>query len=380
MKNGGCRIESRRRRASSTLSGASDHVERRHQPARLPAGGHGGGRDGDAVRQRGLRRGQRRDQGGHHRLRRARHRGRQGRAASRQERAHRGPGRRLQGPPRQQPQAPGTLRQGGRPGHPAGQQGGRGGPRLRRPGRLREGDRQRGQLHHPGHAARLPPLAHRGGRQGRQEPVHREAGGRRRPRHPQGAGGLRHGQGQEALHRRGHAAPPPVGLPRSHEAHPRRRDRRLRRRGLLLAARHPVEREAPEGLGRPRGPDAQLVQLRLAVRRPHRRAARPQHRRDELGRPGPSQGGHRHRLPHPHRPRLRAHLRFLLGRSGLPQRGARRQHVQADQRLLQQHLRGDQRHQGQRPAPGTAAATRSTASASSIRARTTAPTSRNTPT
>ena len=68
----------------------------------------------------------------------------------------------------------------------------------------------------------------------RQEHLHREAGRRRWPRHPQGAGRLRRGQEEEPGHRRRHAAPPPDRLPRNDEAHPRRRHRRPHRRPLLL--------------------------------------------------------------------------------------------------------------------------------------------------
>ena len=62
--------------------------------------------------------------------------------------------------------------------------------------------------------------------QGRQEPLHREARGRRPHRHPQGAGRLRGGQEQEAVRRRRHPAPPRGRLHREHQADPRGRDRR----------------------------------------------------------------------------------------------------------------------------------------------------------
>ena len=51
---------------------------------------------------------------------------------------------------------------------------------------------------------------------------------------------------------RRHPAPPPDRLPGDDEAHPRRRDRRDRRRPLPLEPGHPVEGAAQEGLGRPR--------------------------------------------------------------------------------------------------------------------------------
>ena len=215
---------------------------------------------------------------------------------------------------------------------------------------LQEGHRLRRELHHPRHPAGLPPAAHRGDDQRRQEPLHREARRRRCPRHPQGAGRLR-GRQEEQHRRRGrHPAPPPGRLPRSHEADPRRRDRHLRRRALSLGPGHPLEDAAPEGLGGPRGPDAQLVQLHLAVRRPHRRAARPQPRRDELGRPGAPRRGPRHGLPHPHRAGLRAHLRLLLLRLRVPRPRPRRQHLPPDLQLRRQRLRRRSRQQGPRRA------------------------------
>ncbi len=98
-------------------------------------------------------------------------------------------------------------------------------PLLRRVRRLSEGHR----LLRPGdagHAAGLPAAAHRGGHQGGQEPLHREAGRRRRPGHPQGPGRRRGGEEEGPLRRRRHPAPPPGRLRREHEADPRRRDRR----------------------------------------------------------------------------------------------------------------------------------------------------------
>ncbi len=146
---------------------------------------------------------------------------------------------------------------------------------LRRLRRLSEGDR----LLRPGHAgdpARLPAPAHRGHDQGRQASLRREAGRRRRDRHPQGAGGLRRGQQEGPVGRHRHPAPPPGRLHREHEADPRRRDRRPGRRRRSTGTRAtsgPTQRQT--GLERHRVPDPQLVPLPLALRRPHRRAARP---------------------------------------------------------------------------------------------------------
>ena len=58
---------------------------------------------------------------------------------------------------------------------------------LHRVRRLPEADRLRRRPRHPGHAARVPADDARGRRQGRQEPLHREARRRRRTRHPPGA-------------------------------------------------------------------------------------------------------------------------------------------------------------------------------------------------
>ena len=90
-------------------------------------------------------------------------------------------------------------------------------------------------------------LAGRG--RGGQERLHREAGGRRRPRHPRRARGLRGGQGEEARRRRRHAAAARQRLRRDDEAHPRRRHRRDRVRPLLLepGRRSGTSRARPSG-------------------------------------------------------------------------------------------------------------------------------------
>ena len=70
------------------------------------------------------------------------------------------------------------------------------------------------------------PAAHRGRRQGRQEPLHREAGRRRRPGHPQGPGR----RTRRPRRRASASSPAPSAATRpatrEHEADPRRRDRR----------------------------------------------------------------------------------------------------------------------------------------------------------
>ena len=107
--------------------------------------------------------------------------------------------------------------------------------RVRRARRLPEGDRDAGVNYvilatPPG----FRPTHLRGRRRRRQEHLHREARGGRRPRHPLGARELRGGQGEGPRDRRRHPAPPRAGLRRGDEAHPRRRHRRDRRRARLL--------------------------------------------------------------------------------------------------------------------------------------------------
>ena len=108
---------------------------------------------------------------------------------------------------------------------------------FRRPRRLREGHRVRRQLHHPRHSSRLPPGSPegRGGR--RQDHLHREASGRRRPWHPPGPGRRGRGREQGAGHWCRHPEAAPEGLHRGDEAGPRRRHRRPRERSRLLETR-----------------------------------------------------------------------------------------------------------------------------------------------
>ena len=81
-----------------------------------------------------------------------------------------------------------------------------------------------------------------------------------------------------------------------------------------------------QGRDRRRVPDPQLVPLPLAVRRPHRRAARPQPRRDQLGHGRPPGEGGRHGRPggpQGRRPeRGRQHLGPLRGRVRVQERRA----------------------------------------------------------
>ena len=91
--------------------------------------------------------------------------------------------------------------------------------------------------------------------------------------------------------RRRHPAPPPGRLPREHEADPRRRHRRPDHGPRLLEPGGHLGQHAPARLERHRVPDPQLVPLPLALRRPHRRAARPQPRRRHAGRWAPTRSG-----------------------------------------------------------------------------------------
>ena len=104
-------------------------------------------------------------------------------------------------------------------------------------------------------------------------------------RDPHGAGACQGSRSQGPRHRRRHAAAAPERLPRDDEAHPRRRHRRHRRRART-GTRAACGSATPAGMERHGVAAAQLAVLHLAVRRPHRRAARPQHRRDQLGHAG----------------------------------------------------------------------------------------------
>ena len=233
----------------------------------------------------------------------------------------------------------------------------------------------------PGHPARLPPDAHRGRRQGRQAPLHREAGRRRRPRHPQGAGRRRGGQEEEPGRRRRHPAPAPGRLPREHEADPRRRHRRPHRRPGLLEPGRPLDEARASRAGR----DMEW-QLRnwyyftwlcgdhIVEQHVHNldvvNWAMGAHPVRAVG-----MGGRQVRTE----PRLRPQLRPLRRRLRVPQRRPRHEHVPPDRRLREQRLRDDRRHQG-RPGTATATASPATTRRPRPRARRSTPTSRSTST
>ena len=204
-------------------------------------------------------------------------------------------GRRVQGARDGRP--PGRRRRHVRRPHGAGRQAavgavrrarnGEAGARVHRLRRVPEGARRaRGELRDPRVAAGIPADAPRGRDPRRQEHLHREAGGRRRPGHPQGDGAGQGGRRQGPQHRRRHAAPAPARLHRDDEARARRRHRRRRRHAGVLEPGLPLEARSPAGVERHGVAAAQLAVLHVALRRPHRRAAHPQHRRDQLGQAG----------------------------------------------------------------------------------------------
>ena len=155
--------------------------------------------------------------------------------------------------------------------------------RVHRPRRLREGHRDRRELHHPRDPSRVSARASRRGHRRGQEHLHREAGRGRRARHPRRARGLRAGEDQGPRHRSRHAAPAPDRLSRGDEAHPRRRHRQDHRPRAATGTRAGSGTRPPGGMDRRRVAAAQLAVLHLALRRSHRRAARAQHRRRQLG-------------------------------------------------------------------------------------------------
>ena len=150
--------------------------------------------------------------------------------------------------------------------------------------------------------------------------------------------------------RRRHPAPAPGRLHRDDEADPRRRDRRHRRRPAATGTR------AASG-STPRKPswtrhgvaDPQLVLLHLAVRRPHRRAARPQPRRGQLGHRRPTRsrrvgmGGRQVRTA----ARTYGHIfdHFAIDYE-YPNGVHVHEHVPPDRGLREQRLRDGRRHQG----------------------------------
>ena len=162
---------------------------------------------------------------------------------------------------------------------------------LRRPRRLPEAAQDRRQLRDPGRAAGFRPDAHQGGGRGRQEHLRREAGGGGRRRRAQLPRVVRGDEAEGARPGRRHAVPPLHRLPPVDEAHPRRRDRRHLSADGLLQHRASCAEGPPAGVERAREPDAQLALLHLALRRSHRRAAHPQHRRAELDHAAPTRCG-----------------------------------------------------------------------------------------
>ena len=189
----------------------------------------------------------------------------------------------------------------------------------------------------PGHAARFPADAHP--RRGRrpQARLHREAGRRRWPRRPHRAckrsrrptaTACRSSPARSAATRPATSNRCSASTTATSAPSPRRRC--YWNQGAPLAPRPHASDD------RPRMADPQLALLHLAVRRPHRRAARPQPRRHQLG-PGqqPSRssasgmGGRQVRTGR----RVRPHLRPLRRRLRISQRRPRPEHVPADRGL-----------------------------------------------
>ena len=107
-------------------------------------------------------------------------------------------------------------------------------------------------------------------------------------------------------------------------------------------------------LGRPRDQGlvghgvaaAQLALHQLGLGRPHRRAARPQPRRDELGHGRAPGEVLRHGRPRgAHRADVRQHLGPLRSRVRVPERGPRAQHVPPDRRGDRERQRARGRHE-----------------------------------
>ena len=198
----------------------------------------------------------------------------------------------------------------------------------------------------PGFRPAAPP----GRGRGRQARLHREAGRRRRAGHQDLPVAGRRRRAEEAAGRLRPAAAPPAGLSRDDDAHPRRRHRRHRRRARLLEPGRAVEPRPQAGVVRHGVAAAQLVLLHVAVRRPHRRAARAQPRRRELGDEGASGAGGRHRRPAgADRPRVGPHLRPLRRRLRVRERRPHVQHVPPAAGHGGQRLRGAGRQQGHVP-------------------------------
>ena len=177
--------------------------------------------------------------------------------------------------------------------------------------------------------------------------VHGEAGRRRRARCAASAQGGQGGQGEGPQGRRRPAASPQHDVQRDDRPHPRRRDRRRRGASRLLERLRrlgagPQARPDRDGV-----PDAQLVLLQLALRRPHRRAAHPQHRRRQLGQGrAPGGGSGPGRPPVAERSRPRGDLRPPLRRVHLRRRCGHAEPVPAHPELLGPGRRVRARQQG----------------------------------
>ena len=163
--------------------------------------------------------------------------------------------------------------------------------RVRRPRRLQEGARDRRQLRDPGDAARLPP---------EHIKAAVEAGKHifaEKPVAVDGAGVRSCLASADEITKKGlglvagtlYGITPAISksIKRVHDG----ADRRHRERLGLVQHHRPVEEGSRAGVERPRVPDAQLALFHLALRRPHRRAARAQHRRAQLGRWAPTRCG-----------------------------------------------------------------------------------------
>ena len=176
----------------------------------------------------------------------------------------------------------------------------------------------------------------------RQAHLHREAGGRRWPGHPQGDGARQGSRRQGPEHRRRHAAAAPARLHRDDEAHPRRRHRRRRRHARATGTRASsgsaiASRSGPTWSGRCATGcyftwlcGDHIVEQHI-------------HNIDVINwvKQGPPGQGDRHgRAAGAHRQGVRPHLRPLRDRLRVPGRLALAEHVPADRQLRQQRLGG----------------------------------------
>ena len=187
------------------------------------------------------------------------------------------------------------------------------------------------------------------------------------------------GQAEEALHRRRHAAAAQQEVPGDHPADSRRPDRRDRRGPGLLERRRHARLLEMVGQGEPLRHGVavpELAVVHLDQRRPHRRAARAQSRRHQLGPAGTSGAVHGHGRPG--RPHPGQHLRPLRGRVRVRQGRAGREHVPPDQRQHRPDRRARRGHQGRTPTSITASSRARSRSSTTDPIRTT--TSRRWPT